>query len=79
MFGLMLIGLAWIIVFYVSQGTLPVPAQPVEHPHRLRDPLRGISDDHALALTAPQHGGNYTAVIIPNVEKPVDNSRVMLR
>jgi hypothetical protein len=25
MFGLMLIGLAWIIVFYVSQGTLPVP------------------------------------------------------
>jgi hypothetical protein len=25
MFGLMLIGLAWIIVFYVSQSTLPVP------------------------------------------------------
>jgi len=25
MFGLMLIGLVWIIVFYVSQGTLPVP------------------------------------------------------
>ncbi|WP_354570575.1 cell division protein CrgA [Glaciihabitans sp. UYNi722] len=25
MFGLMLIGLAWIIVFYVSQNTLPVP------------------------------------------------------
>ena len=25
MFGLMLLGLAWIIVFYVSQGTLPVP------------------------------------------------------
>jgi Uncharacterised protein family (UPF0233). len=24
MFGLMLLGLAWIIVFYVSQGTLPV-------------------------------------------------------
>ncbi len=24
MFGFMLIGLAWIIVFYVSQGTLPV-------------------------------------------------------
>ncbi len=24
MFGLMLVGLAWIIVFYVSQGTLPV-------------------------------------------------------
>ncbi|MBX3067044.1 MAG: cell division protein CrgA [Microbacteriaceae bacterium] len=24
MFGLMLLGLAWIIVFYVSQGALPV-------------------------------------------------------
>lgn len=24
MFGFMLIGLAWIIVFYVSQGTLPI-------------------------------------------------------
>jgi hypothetical protein len=24
MFGFMLIGLAWIIVFYVSQGALPV-------------------------------------------------------
>lgn len=26
MFGFMLLGLIWIIVFYVSQGTLPVPA-----------------------------------------------------
>lgn len=25
MFGFMLIGLVWIIVFYVSQGTFPVP------------------------------------------------------
>lgn len=25
MFGFMLLGLAWIIVFYVSQGTLPAP------------------------------------------------------
>ncbi len=25
MFGLMLLGLAWIIVFYVSQNTLPIP------------------------------------------------------
>lgn len=25
MFGFMLLGLAWIIVFYVSQGTLPIP------------------------------------------------------
>jgi hypothetical protein len=25
MFGLMLVGLAWIIVFYVSQNSLPVP------------------------------------------------------
>lgn len=25
MFGFMLLGLAWIIVFYVSQSTLPVP------------------------------------------------------
>jgi hypothetical protein len=24
MFGFMLIGLAWIIVFYVSQGSLPI-------------------------------------------------------
>ena len=26
MFGFMLLGLAWIILFYVSQGTLPVPS-----------------------------------------------------
>ncbi|MEO6309324.1 MAG: cell division protein CrgA [Leifsonia sp.] len=26
MFGFMLLGLVWIIVFYVSQGQLPVPA-----------------------------------------------------
>lgn len=26
MFGFMLVGLAWVIVFYVSQGTLPVPS-----------------------------------------------------
>jgi hypothetical protein len=26
MFGFMLLGLAWIIVFYVSQSTYPVPA-----------------------------------------------------
>ncbi|UCR88231.1 cell division protein CrgA [Mycetocola spongiae] len=26
MFGFMLIGLVWIIVFYLSQGTLPVPS-----------------------------------------------------
>lgn len=26
MFGFMLIGLVWIIVFYISQGTLPIPA-----------------------------------------------------
>jgi hypothetical protein len=25
MFGFMIVGLAWVIVFYVSQGTLPVP------------------------------------------------------
>jgi hypothetical protein len=25
MFGFMLIGLAWVIVFYISGGTLPVP------------------------------------------------------
>jgi len=26
MFGLMIIGLLWIIVFYISQGVYPVPA-----------------------------------------------------
>jgi len=26
MFGLMLIGLIWIIVFYISEGVYPVPA-----------------------------------------------------
>lgn len=26
MFGFMLIGLAWIIVFYLSQGSLPIPS-----------------------------------------------------
>ena len=26
MFGFMLLGLAWIIVFYISQASLPIPA-----------------------------------------------------
>ena len=26
MFGFMIIGLAWIVIFYISQGSLPVPA-----------------------------------------------------
>ena len=26
MFGFMLLGLVWIIVFYISQGTLPIPS-----------------------------------------------------
>ena len=26
MFGFMLLGLVWIIVFYISQGSLPVPS-----------------------------------------------------
>lgn len=26
MFGFMLVGLLWIIVFYISQGTLPIPS-----------------------------------------------------
>ena len=26
MFGFMLVGLIWIIVFYISQGTLPIPS-----------------------------------------------------
>ena len=26
MFGFMLIGLIWIIVFYISQGSLPIPS-----------------------------------------------------
>ena len=38
MFGFMLVGLAWIIVFYVSQGRLP-------------DRVRRIPHDDALALS----------------------------
>lgn len=26
MFGFMLLGLLWIIIFYISQGTLPIPS-----------------------------------------------------
>jgi hypothetical protein len=26
MFGFMLIGLVWIIIFYISQGSLPIPS-----------------------------------------------------
>jgi hypothetical protein len=26
MFGFMLVGLVWIIVFYISQGSLPIPS-----------------------------------------------------
>ena len=51
MFGFMLVGLVWIIVFYVSQGRLP-DRRPrlVEHPHRLRHRLRRLPHDDALAL-----------------------------
>ena len=52
MFGFMLLGLAWIIVFYVSQGRLP-DRRPrlVEHPHRLRHRLRRLPHDDSLALS----------------------------
>jgi hypothetical protein len=39
MFGFMIVGLIWVIVFYVSQGTL------------LRDHVHRVPDDHPVALT----------------------------
>ena len=51
MFGLMIIGLLWIITFYISEGQLPGPGMGVlEHRGRLRDRDRRLPDDHPLAL-----------------------------
>ena len=51
MFGLMIIGLLWIITFYISEGRFPGPGLGVvEHRGRLRHRHHRLPDDHALAL-----------------------------
>ena len=56
MFGLMIIGLLWIITFYISEGALPGPGLGlVEHRGRLRHRDRGLPDDHTLAFLTRRH------------------------
>ena len=53
MFGLMIIGLLWIITFYISEGAPPRQGLGVlEHRGRVRHRHRRVPDDHALALLA---------------------------
>ncbi len=52
MLGLLLLGLAWIAVFYVSGGSLPISATgQLEPGRRLRLPGRRRRAVHQVALT----------------------------
>ena len=54
MFGLMIIGLLWIITFYISEGTLPVAGLGIlEHRGRFWHRHRRLPDDHPLAFLTP--------------------------
>ena len=51
MIGLMLVGLVWVLVFYLSGMQLPDPRhRRMEPRHRLRHRLRRLPDDDPLAL-----------------------------
>ncbi len=51
MFGLMIIGLLWIITFYISEGALPVSRLGIrEHHRRFRHRHHRLPDDHPLAF-----------------------------
>ena len=49
---LLLLGLAWIVVFYVSQGSWPIAGVRLREPRgRVRAPAGRLRDGDALALT----------------------------
>ena len=63
MFGLMIIGLLWIITFYISEGSLPGQGVGVvEHRGRIRHRHRRLPDDHALAFLTPILTGRTRAI-----------------
>ncbi len=56
MFGFMLLGLAWIIVYYVSGQQYPIASlQTWNLADRLRHRVHRVPHDHALALTRSLH------------------------
>ncbi len=83
MLTLMLLGLAWIVVTYLTQSAVPDPGhQPVEPADRLRLHHRRLRHDDPLALTPPACSDRRRPVgtapsSSPGVHKSVDNySRV---
>ena len=63
MIGFMLLGLVWVLVFYLSNMAFPIPGiGAVEPRHRLRHRLHRLPDDHPLEIAR-----NYTRVIRPQV------------
>ncbi len=66
MFGLMIIGLLWIITFYISEGTLPVSRLGIrEHHCRLWNRHHRLPDDHPLAFLTPAATGKTGTPCVP--------------
>ena len=51
MLGLMILGLVWIVVTYLTQSQYPIPGIDQGTCHRVRAHRRRLRDDDALALT----------------------------
>ena len=66
MLGLMLLGLAWLVVNYLAGDMIPLHDRPrlVELRHRVRTDRGRSADDHAVALSGPPVRGQ----IIPSVD-----------
>jgi len=61
MLGLMLVGLIWVVTFYITGGELPDPELRLQEPdHRLRPDDQRLHDDHSLALTGAGQAASPT-------------------
>ncbi len=57
MLGCLLVGLAWIALYYITGGTLPIQAlSGVEPRHRVRPDHRGRRAVHEVAVASPRNG-----------------------
>ena len=57
MLGLMVVGLLWIVTFYITGPALPDPGdRPLEPRRRLRPDAHRLRDDHPLALSLRRSG-----------------------
>ena len=72
MFGLMIIGLLWIITFYITEGAFPVQSWAlVEHRRRIRNRDHRLPDDHALAFLNQARAAHIPDGPVHTVCRPV--------